>query len=82
MQNLLRQNYWILSSRSVIKKRVHRCVPCFHAKPRPAQPFMGNLPQFRLNQVEPFSKVGVDFAGPFDVKAAMICKIKITKAYL
>ncbi|XP_008179517.1 uncharacterized protein LOC103308231 [Acyrthosiphon pisum] len=82
MQNLLLQNYWILSSRSIIKKRVHRCVPCFRAKPRPVQPFMGNLPQFRLNQIKPFSKVGVDFAGPFDVKAAMIRKIKITKAYI
>lgn len=82
LQNLLRQNYWILSARSIVKKRIHKCVPCFRAKPRPAQPFMGNLPQFRTNQVKPFSKVGVDFAGPFDVKVAMIRKINITKAYI
>ncbi|XP_050520046.1 uncharacterized protein LOC126893679 [Daktulosphaira vitifoliae] len=39
-QNLLRQNYWILSSRSVIKRKLHQCIPCFRAKPRPSQPIM------------------------------------------
>ncbi|CAI6371351.1 unnamed protein product [Macrosiphum euphorbiae] len=41
---------------------------------------MGNLPQFRLIQLKPFSKVGVDFSGPFEAKADI--KIKITKTYI
>lgn len=82
VQYLLRQNYWIISSRSVIKQRIHRCIPCFRAKPRPAQPIMGNLPSFRISQIKPFSRTGVDLAGPFQVKAAMIRKIKVTKAYI
>ncbi|KAF0760752.1 Integrase catalytic domain-containing protein [Aphis craccivora] len=43
---------------------------------------MGNLPQFRINQVKPFSKLDLDFAGPFEMKAAMIRKIKISKGYI
>jgi len=43
---------------------------------------MGNLPRYRLNEVKPFGKSGVDFAGPFEVKAAMLRKIKVTKAYI
>lgn len=29
-----------------------------------------------------FSKIGVDFSGPFDAKAAMLRKVKVTKAYI
>lgn len=43
---------------------------------------MGNLPEFRVSQIKPFSRADVDFADPFEVKVAMLRKIKITKAYL
>ena len=82
LQNILCQDYWILSARSIIRKMTHKCIPCFRVKPRVSQPVMGNLPPHRLAQIKPFSKVGVDFAGPFDVKAAMLRKVKVTKAYI
>ncbi|XP_008179879.1 uncharacterized protein LOC103308385 [Acyrthosiphon pisum] len=59
LQNILSQDYWILSAR-----------------------IMGNLPVHRVSQIKPFGRAGVDFAGPFEVKAAMLRKIKITKAYI
>lgn len=43
---------------------------------------MGNLSVFRVTQVKPFSRVGVDFADPFEVKAAMLRKFKVTKSYI
>jgi len=43
---------------------------------------MGDLPQQRLEQIKPFGKVGVDFAGPFDVKAALLRRLRVTKAYI
>jgi len=82
LQNILCQDYWILSARSIIKKRTHKCIPCFRVKPRISQSVMGNLPPHRLAQIKPFSKVEADFAGPFDVKAAMLRKVKVTKAYI
>lgn len=82
LQNILSQDYWILSARSIIRQRTHRCIPCFRAKPSVLQPVMGNLPVHRVSQIKPFGRAGVDFAGPFEVKAAMLRKIKITKAYI
>jgi len=82
VQNILQQSFWIISVRGVIRKRIHRCIPCFRASPRSPQPFMGNLPRARLDHVKAFNKTGVDFAGPFNVKAALLRKLRITKAYL
>lgn len=82
VQNLIQQNFWIISARSIIRKRIHRCIPCFRARPRAPQPLMGNLPRARLERVKPFNRTGIDFAGPFNVKAAQLRKLRITKAYL
>jgi len=43
---------------------------------------MGNLPSFRISQIKPFSRIRVDFTGPFQVNVVMIRKIKVTKAYI
>lgn len=82
VQNIIRQHFWVLSARSVIRKQLHRCIPCFRALPRAPRPIMGDLPQPRLEQIKPFEKVGVDFAGPFDVKAALLRRLRVTKAYI
>lgn len=44
-------------------------------------PIIGNLPPYRLSQIKPFSKTGVEFAA-FEVKAAMLRKVKVTKDYI
>lgn len=82
VQNLAHQSFWILAARSVIRKRLHRCIPCFRARPRAPQPIMGNLPKARLEKIKAFNKTGVDFAGPFLVKAARLRKLRVTKGYL
>lgn len=55
--------------RSVIRKQLHRCIPCFRSLPWAPQPLMGDLPQ------RPFGK-GVDFAGPLDVIAALLRRLR------
>lgn len=81
-QNILQQEYWIISARSFIRKRLRQCVSCFKASPKPLQPSMGDLPKPRLVGTKPFSHVGIDFAGPFMVKAALLRRIQATKGYL
>lgn len=81
-QRILHQEYWIISARSAIRKRLHQCVPSFQAKPKVIQPIMGNLPRFRLSTTKAFGQVVVDFAGPFWVKAALLRRIQATKGYL
>jgi len=43
---------------------------------------MGDLPKPRLVGTKPFSHVGVDFAGPFFVKAALLRRTQTIKGYL
>ncbi|XP_008179336.1 uncharacterized protein LOC103308165 [Acyrthosiphon pisum] len=43
---------------------------------------MGALPRARVASIKAFAQVGVDFAGPFWVKAALLRPIQATKGYL
>lgn len=43
---------------------------------------MSDLPVYRVNQVKPFSIVGVDFGGPFRIKLGQHRGAKMDKAYL
>lgn len=43
---------------------------------------MGSLPQDRVTACRPFQKVGIDFAGPVQVKNSRVRKAIITKGYV
>lgn len=45
-------------------------------------PHMGNQQKPRLVGTKVFAQVGVDFAGPFMVKAALLRQVQNTKGYL
>ncbi|XP_062557264.1 uncharacterized protein LOC134222137 [Armigeres subalbatus] len=77
----IRQQFWILNARSIIRKIIHKCMKCFRTKPRMYQPLMGNLPEFRVNIAAPFELTGVDYAGPVSVKEGKR-KPRIIKAYI
>lgn len=79
---LLSQRYWILSPRRTIRKVISNCLKCFRTHPKSPQPPMGDLPQARISQVKPFSKVGMDFCGPFKTTASRIRGAKTLKSYI
>lgn len=63
--SLLRQKYWIISARRVVRHNVHLCVRCFRMKPKSTFPLMSDLPDVRTRQVvKAFTHTGVDYAGP------------------
>lgn len=63
--SLLRQKYWVISARRVVRQRVHLCNTCFRMKPQPSYPIMSDLPDIRTRQViKAFTNTGVDYAGP------------------
>jgi len=64
---LLRQNYWILGARSLVKSRINRCVTCVRERAVTASQIMGDLPPPRVNPSPPFSHCGVDYAGQFKI---------------
>uniref|UniRef100_A0A8D8YXB4 Integrase catalytic domain-containing protein n=1 Tax=Cacopsylla melanoneura TaxID=428564 RepID=A0A8D8YXB4_9HEMI len=82
--SLLRQRFWILSGRSEVKKRVHRCNICFKVNPRPTTAKMADLPSFRVQaSTKPFVHTGVDYCGPFSVTMTKGRGIKSSrKAYV
>ncbi len=61
---LLSNEYYIIGARSLVKSISRNCVICQRAYAKVSHQCMGDLPQDRVNPASPFSKVGVDFAGP------------------
>lgn len=63
-----------------MKKVLNKCVVCKKLKGKAyGAPCSAALPEFRVTEAPPFSKVGVDFAGPFYVKSQTA---NMTKVYV
>lgn len=82
VQFLVCQNFWILSAKRAVRHVLSRCVRCFKIQPKTFQPVMGNLPNPRISQIKPFSKSGVDFAGPLTVTLGKARGAKTYKAWI
>jgi len=64
-----RQRYWIPGVSGSIRKILARCVVCRRLHGAAGQQQMADLPEDRVSSEEPpFSHVGVDYFGPFEVK--------------
>lgn len=66
----LRSKFWVPKGRQCMKKVLSRCAICKRLEGKAyGAPRSAALPEFRVKEAPPFSKVGVDFAGPVHVKA-------------
>lgn len=82
MAALLRQNLWITGLRRLIHTNNSRCLSCVRQQKKFAQQMMADLPKDRIEPCRPFAHTGVDYAGPFQIKArGGRCKI-IEKKYV
>lgn len=82
LHNILAQQYWILSPRRTIKSSTRSCLSCFKTKPAHFTPPMADLPPFRVRQIRPFAKTGLDFAGPFTTRPRKVRDKTRFKSYL
>ncbi|XP_055714374.1 uncharacterized protein LOC129808613 [Phlebotomus papatasi] len=64
----MRQKYWAIHGRNLVRKIVRECIVCIRAKPITSQQLMGSLPECRVNLVRPFLHTGVDFTGHVTIK--------------
>ncbi len=71
----------ILNLRNLLKHVSRACVHCQHAYAKPLTQLMGLLPSIRTTPAPPFSRTGVDFAGPFTLKIGHIRKPTHVKCY-
>ncbi|XP_072389396.1 uncharacterized protein [Diabrotica undecimpunctata] len=78
----LREKYWPLNGRYVVRKVVRNCITCFKAAPKLETYLMGNLPSSRLTPSRPFTHSGLDYAGPFLLKDRLTRNYKTIKGYV
>jgi len=66
-----RQVFWIVKGRATVRRVLSKCITCKKLRAQPVSQFMGDLPKDRVTPNEaPFTRVGVDYFGPFLVKRA------------
>ncbi|XP_055623690.1 uncharacterized protein LOC129767094 [Toxorhynchites rutilus septentrionalis] len=79
--NTIRQKFWILGGRNLLRQAYHRCITCFRQKPKLIQQMTADLPASRVNPSRPFSVTGLDYCGPVYTKA-LHRKTAPTKGYI
>lgn len=81
----LRRSYWLPQGRREVYQVVKGgCLTCRRYDARPFRaPEMAPLPPFRINRTEtPFTNVGVDVFGPFQVKCVEDGKVFVRKRWV
>ena len=67
--SLVREHFWIVRARPLVKRVIYKCMTCKMLYARPQIQKMADLPDERLQSHKPvFSNIGVDLFGPIIVK--------------
>lgn len=82
LMSLLRQKYWILAARDIVRSRVHKCNICFKTRPVNQFPIMASLPACRVTEAKAFCHTGVDYAGPLSITLHRGRGVRSIKAYI
>ncbi|XP_033226412.1 uncharacterized protein LOC117178942 [Belonocnema kinseyi] len=78
----LRQGFWVLGARTLVKRLIYVCVLCVRQRATLSQQLMGSLPNFRTTPSRPFTHTEVDYAGPFNVRVSPGRGQKSYKSYV
>jgi hypothetical protein len=79
---ILRDEFWIVRGPDLVKRVVKGCVTCHRANPVPESQKMASYPPSRVNPAPVFSKVGVDYAGPFQLNSRTGRNPQLLKYYV
>jgi hypothetical protein len=67
--SLIRQKFWLVKARPLVRKVIHECVTCKKLYGKPNVQIMSDLPPERVEAGKPvFTYVGIDAFGPLIVK--------------
>lgn len=81
MLRAIRQEFYIIRLRSIIRHCIRNCRICTVYKHQIRSQIMAALPTERCTFSLPFTHTGVDFAGPFELKASKLRNSKLQKGY-
>lgn len=83
MMGIIRQKFWIVGLRNMVKNVSRGCVRCTRIKAKTSTQLMGNLPKARLTPTRTFVHTGIDFAGPLQIRATTgRGRVQVTKGYI
>ncbi|XP_055605061.1 uncharacterized protein LOC129753286 [Uranotaenia lowii] len=77
----IRQKYWIIGGRNLVRRTFHECHKCFRCRPKMIQQSIADLPTSRVAPRRPFAVSGVDYCGPVYIKS-LVRNRGPTKAYV
>ena len=78
----LSRRYHIIGLRKTVRSVTRQCVTCKRHSARPSDQLLRQLPAERVSPSSTFNKVGVDYAGPFQIKYGHVRKPTVLKAYI
>ncbi|KAL4103253.1 hypothetical protein QTP88_018630 [Uroleucon formosanum] len=82
MTALISRDFWIVSIKSVLHTVTRACPVCVRFDAKPPQPIMADLPAARVQQSRPFARVGVDYAGPLQMREVQLRKSRVYKVWI
>lgn len=80
--SIIRLRFWLLAGLRTVSKILSRCVVCYKVQPKCHEHLMGELPKVRVTPSRPFANCGVDYCGPFEIKAGKTRGQSFVKGYI
>lgn len=74
--------FHVINLRRIVRHITRECVTCKRYTGKVSSQLQGQLPPERVTPGSVFEKVGVDYAGPFNIKYGFVRKPTIVKAYV
>jgi len=82
LHSIIGDKYYIAGLRNLLKHISRSCPSCQRAYARPLSHQLGMLPTVRTTPAPPFMKVGVDFAGPLNIRRGHTRRPVTDKCYV
>jgi hypothetical protein len=82
LMSSLSRRFHVIGLRKAVRSVTRQCVTCKRHSAKPANQLLGQLPAERVTPESVFTRVGVDYAGPFQIKYGHVRKPTVLKAYI
>ena len=82
LSSSITSRFHIINLRNTVRSITHNCVICKRFSGKTLSQQQGQLPPERVTPGQIFEDVGVDYAGPFNIKYGYVRRPVIVKAYV